>query len=119
MYEIRLNNIGVGPALIESFEIFVDDKKIDGKGTEPIDRAINILFPTHTPTVLYRSYLAKGGALGEKEGIVVVSMQFMPQTLPTPEVLDHTLKRIKLVVRYKSIYEDKTYTYDSLANHQT
>lgn len=117
-YRIDLTNIGVGPALIDTFKIYVDGQKIDGKGTEPIHKAVKILFPTGTPAILHSSYLAKGGALGAKEGITLVQIQFTPETLPTPEVFEHMQKRVKLLVTYKSIYEDKTITYDSILNHE-
>ena len=116
--EITLRNIGIGPALIESFEIYVDAKKVDGIGTDPINKAISILFPVNTPTILYSSYLAKGGVLGVNEKIKVLSIKFPPNFFPSPPIMEHTLNRCKLIVRYQSIYENEVFTYDSLENHK-
>lgn len=116
-YTFKLSNIGVGPALIKSFHVYVDDKKIDGTGTEPIAKAVHILFPQNPPQILNCSYLTKGGALSANFGIDVADLLFPPTALPSPAVLEHLQKRIKLVVEYTSIYEEKTYSYDSYKNH--
>jgi hypothetical protein len=116
-YTVQLSNIGVGPALIDSFSIYVDDKKIDGVGSEPISKAVNILFPQNPPDILRRSHLSKGGALAANQSIDVVTLQFDQRTALTPELLEHLSKRVKLVIKYTSIYQNKVFTYDSYKNH--
>lgn len=106
-YKISLGNIGVGPALIECFDVLVDDKKIIGSGTTPIDNAVSILFPTSNPHIEYRSYLSKGGVLAANGSILVLHMIFLNGSQPPPIVLEHTMRRAKLIVRYKSIYGEE------------
>ena len=118
VYEIRLNNIGIGPAIIESFEIRVDDKKVEGNGLDVISYAVKAMFPSNAPPVLFKSCLAKGGALGAGEGITLVRIKFAPQTMPTSDEFESMKKRIRLTVKYKSIYKEETYTYDSTLDHQ-
>lgn len=45
IYVVHVLNNGIGPALINKFEIRVDNKVISGDGTEPIEKALKILFP--------------------------------------------------------------------------
>lgn len=116
-YKIQLSNIGIGPALIDSYCVFVDDKKIEGVNTEPIAKAVSILFPQNTPQILYSAYLAKGSALATNQSIDVVILEFDPSKLPTPGVLEHAINRAKLVIKYTSIYQNETFTYDSYKNH--
>lgn len=47
-YAIEIINNGLGPAIIESFSVKVDDKRIAGEGTEPIQKALKILFPNYS-----------------------------------------------------------------------
>lgn len=116
-YEIRLNNIGIGPAIINSFDIYVDGHKVEGSGLEPITKTVHILFPTKSPTILYSSYLGKGGILGANASLRILLIQFTPENLPAPELMEHIQKRVKLVIRYTSIYKDEIVTYDSSLNH--
>lgn len=111
-YSISLNNIGIGPALIKSFNFYVDNQKIDGARIEPIDKTIGILFPTSTPSVIKKSYLAKDGALSPNGSITIVYLIFPNSTAPTTTVLEHTLKRAKLVIHYQSIYNEE-FIFDS------
>ncbi|UCV29897.1 hypothetical protein [Ferribacterium limneticum] len=117
-YKVQLSNIGIGPALIKRFSIYVDDKELDGIGTEPISKAVRILFPQNTPHILYSSHLSKGGVLAVNQTIDLVVLQFDQRTSPAPELLEQLGKRVKLLVEYTSIYQNKTFIYDSIKNHQ-
>ena len=44
-YSVELINNGLGPALIEQFLVKVDGKVVPGEGTEPVEKALEILFP--------------------------------------------------------------------------
>ncbi|WP_319237476.1 hypothetical protein [uncultured Propionivibrio sp.] len=117
IYEARLKNIGIGPAIIDSFEVRVDDKMVEGNGLDVIDSAVKAMFPSNAPSVLYKSCMAKGGALGAGEGITIVRIQFSPLAMPTYDEFEQMKKRVRLTVRYKSIYKHEQYSYDSTFDH--
>jgi hypothetical protein len=118
-YIVKLSNIGIGPALIKSFEIYADDKKIDGTGFEPITKAVHIMFPQDSPEILNWGYLSPGGAMAASSSIDIVNLLFSPTSLPSAALLEHFQKRIKLVIKYTSIYEEEVFIYDSYKSHIT
>jgi hypothetical protein len=65
-YAVDLINNGLGPALIEDFTIKVDGKIIHGERSEPVEKALKILFPNHHYNS-YHSFLAKGYSMASKD----------------------------------------------------
>ena len=110
-YAVELINNGLGPALIESFTIKVDDKIIAGKGTEPIEKALKILLP-NCQYQSHHAYMANGYSMAAKEKCTIVEILFTEQPTFTPEALEHTLNRADLDVKYKSFYGE-VFTYSS------
>ncbi len=110
-YAVELMNNGIGPALIESFTIKVDGKIISGEETEPIEKALKILFPK-IDYQSRQSYFAKGYSMGAKEKMTLVAIQFTEKPPPTPEVVNHAFNRTDLIVNYKSFYEEP-FTYST------
>jgi len=104
-YTVELINNGIGPAVIEDFVLKVDGKKISGDGTEPIEKALKILFPNLSYHSNH-SYLATNYSMAPKERCVVVSVQFFGPQLPSPESVEHALNRGDLEISYKSFYEE-------------
>jgi len=104
-YTVELINNGIGPAIIEDFVLKVDGKRISGDGTEPIEKALKILFPNLSYQSNH-SYLAKNYSMAPKERCVVVSVQFSGPQLPSSEAVEHALNRGDLEISYKSFYEE-------------
>lgn len=117
-HKAYLKNIGIGPALIESFEIYVDGDRVEAEGLSKIDKAVALLFPMGGPSIANRSYLTKGGAISVNECILLVHLVFSPTAMPSQALLEQIKKRVKLVVKYQSMYKNEVFTYDSHANHQ-
>lgn len=117
--KVYLNNIGIGPALIESFDIYVDGCRVEVDGLVKMDEAVSLLFPGGGPSIAYRSYLAKGGALSVNENLMLVHLVFPATALPSEAVLAQMKKRVRLVVKFQSIYQNEMFTYDSQANHRS
>lgn len=111
VYSVELLNNGIGPAFIESFEIFVDGKLITGERHEPIEKALKIIFP-HYKLKQECSFVAKGYSMSVNERVCLISLQFSGDTLPRQEEFDHAINRVKLLIHYKSIY-DEFFSYDS------
>lgn len=104
-YAIELINNGLGPALIEGFLFKVDGKVISGEGTEPIEKALKIIFPG----LNYQShhvYLAKGYSMAAKEKCTLVAVQFTQQPFPSSEFVEHAFNRGDIEIDYKSFYEE-------------
>ncbi len=106
IYAVDLLNNGLGPALIKSFTIKVDGKKISGEGTEPIDKAVKILFPNEQFNAHY-AYLGEKYAMGAKDKCRVVIIQFYGEKLPSNDYVEHTINRADLEVEYESFYGEK------------
>lgn len=118
-YKVYLSNIGIGPALINRFDLYVDGEKVQKVGLEKIDEAVRLLFPVGNYRIQYRAYLTKGGALSVDQRQMLVHLVFPAGGVPDPTTLEQAKKRIKLKVEYQSIYEDETWPYDSLEDHKT
>lgn len=105
-YSAELLNNGIGPALIESFYIHVDGQLISGEGTEPIEKALKILFPQYQ-YASWQSFVAKGYMMAEKEARNLVTIVFQGEKVPMPVEVEHATKRVRLLITYKSIYGDE------------
>jgi hypothetical protein len=104
-YAIELINNGIGPAVIENFIVKVDDKRISGDGTEPMEKALKIVFP-NLAYQSHQSYVALGYSMAPKERCTVVAVQFLGQQFPSKEFVEHALSRGDLEISYKSLYEE-------------
>jgi hypothetical protein len=104
-YSVELINNGLGPALIEEFTVRVDGKVIDGRGAEPIEKGLKILFPAHE-YVSHHGFVGKGYAMGPKQRCTIVAIQFSSTGIPSREIVEHAFKRGVLEVKYKSFYDE-------------
>lgn len=111
VYKVDILNNGIGPALIKTFQVFVDTHEIKGQDLEIIRKALKILFPNYEYSV-YNSFLSEGYMMAPKEGRCLVNIQFTGQTVPALEEIEHATKRVKIVIEYESIYKVK-FIYDS------
>lgn len=106
LYSVELLNNGIGPARIKSFSIIIDGQRIDGKGAEPIQNALNILFPDYKYET-QQSFIAGGYWMSEKEKRTLVSIHFLGPSSPSPDKITNALKKSQLIIDYDSIYNDK------------
>lgn len=107
-YTVELINNGIGPALIESFEIYVDGKLISGVGTGPIKKALKILFPNCNYEARH-SFVAKGYSMAPNERCEIAAIKFTEPPFPSQESIDESFDRGDIRVRYKSFYDDELY----------
>ncbi len=104
-YSVDLINNGLGPALIENFTVKVDGEVIPGEREEPIEKALELLFPGLNYHKLYKAFLAKGYSMAAKDKRTIVAIQFS-SPLPDPEFVENALNRGDIEVAYKSFYEE-------------
>ena len=107
LYAFELLNNGIGPALINNFQIQVDGQPIVGEGTEPIEKALKILFPQYQYSS-WQSFVSKGYMMSAKETRNLVTIQFHGEKIPKPEEIEHAKKRARVLIEYESIYKDKS-----------
>lgn len=102
-YAVDLINNGSGPAIVESFVVKVDGQQISGDGTEPIEKALKIAFPSF-PYQSSCSYVTKGYSMAAKERCKIAEVQFTGPTLPAQKLVQHAFNRGDLEIIYKSVY---------------
>jgi hypothetical protein len=98
-------NNGLGPALIEKFILKVNGKIIPGERTEPIEKALKILFPNHN----YDSeqfFVSKGYSMAAKDKCTIVAIQFTNPPFPNREFVEHEMNRGDIEISYKSFYNE-------------
>ena len=106
-YQVDLINNGIGPALIEKFCVTIDGKVLPGIELDVIEMAVKILFP-NTLYTLSKAYVGSGYAMAPKERCTILSVQFMGNTVPSLETVEHALlRRADLEITYTSFYGEK------------
>lgn len=111
LFSVDILNNGIGPALIKTFQVFVDGHEVKGQDLEVIKKALKILFPNYQYSV-YNSYLSEGYMMAPKEIRSLLNILFSQPSLPKPEEIEHATKRVRIVISYESIYKEKL-IYDS------
>ena len=110
-YLIEIVNNGVGPALIKTFQVFVDGAEIKGDTSELVEKATKILFSNYEYQSA-NSFLSNGYMMAEKNKHEVLSIKFIGQKKPSYQEYRQTIERARLLIEYESIYKDK-FIYDS------
>jgi hypothetical protein len=110
-YSVEILNNGIGPALINNFQVFVDGHQVKGDDLELIKKSLKLLFPQYQYNA-YNSYLSEGYMMAPKESRNLVMIQFFGPNFPKPEEIEHSTKRVKILIEYESIYREK-FKYDS------
>lgn len=111
VFQVFLMNKGIGPAFIKKSTIIVDGALINGKGLEPIQKAVKVLFSNYQ----YRSeeaYVNDGFALSADEKIQLLIIQFYGERRPPKEEIEHAMNRVDIVIDYQSAYNEN-YSYSS------
>ncbi len=104
-YSADLINGGIGPALIQSYEILVDNKLVEGHRDEKVLNTIKLLFPNYNYCV-YKTWLEFGYAMAEKERLKLIEIIFKGANMPTPEEVAEAIDRVIIKIKYKSLYGD-------------
>lgn len=110
-HQLKIVNNGMGPAQINSFNIYLDDKKIQAEYTDQNHKCIEILFSGYT-FEQYGSYLGVGYMMPAKEEKVLLAVKFTGNVMPSLDSIRQGAKRVKILIEYESIYGEKS-TYDS------
>jgi hypothetical protein len=110
-YQVDLMNNGVGPALIQSFRVYVDNQELLGTESDLIDTAIKMLF-SQSGYDSHNAFLSKGYMMAANDRHELIKIKFSNPNVPRVEEVENAYKRIRIVIEYVSIYNDK-YAFDS------
>ncbi len=111
IFTVDILNNGVGPALIKSFQIYVDGQEVKGKDDELVKKAFKILFPTYQSEPDY-AYMSKGYMMPPREKCHLVKAVFSTPIEVVEKEVEHAKERVRVVVKYESIYQEQQ-TFDS------
>jgi hypothetical protein len=100
---VELINNGIGPAIIDSFHVFVDKHLQAGEDLQPLESAIKLLFPNNKYE-LSCGCVNKGYAMAQKEIRELVNIKFVGDKLPTVLEMDHAMKRASIDIKYQCFY---------------
>lgn len=105
-YSLYLQNNGIGPALITSFSVCIDKKRIDARGDKALEEAAMLLF--NDPNLLVeRAYVSAGYSMAANEKRRLIQLNLNAVTPPlTMADLDQARDRVRIVIGYKSIYDE-------------
>lgn len=105
-YSLYLQNNGIGPAIITSFSVYVDHKRIDGRGDIALGKAAFVLFK-NSNVLVERAYVHKGYSMAANETRRLIQLNLKAVTPPlTMTDLEQVRDRVRIVIEYNSIYDE-------------
>jgi hypothetical protein len=106
-FHLFIQNNGVGPALITSFQITIDGNKIEKSSVDETIKTIkNKLFPKFNCNLVC-SESDESYMMAVNEKLTVFRFVFDANDRPTLNTIDDARNRIKVNVDYESIYKEK------------
>lgn len=101
---LSIMNNGLGPAIIEAFDVTVDGKAIDLRVPSQVEAAIASLFgPKRNFTI---GTFAVGAAIRKDESRLVLEVEFPARDQIEYDAIESQLQRITVVISYKSLYDN-------------
>lgn len=103
-FGLYICNKGIGPAIIKSFKIYVDNKLMEDKVYGGWDEALSLLGINKDWIKVKK--LGTTGALSQGEKCVLIGVATENQTPERNEALHQALGRIDIRIKYESFYGD-------------
>lgn len=102
----KLINNGLGPAIIKSFQIYLDGNRLEIKSSTQMEDALKKVLHDKKLITTSATFLGKNYAMPAKESKDIVIVNFV---LERDNEFEEIVSRLKfdLVVEYESIYGDK------------
>ncbi len=102
---ISLENSGLGPALIKSFRLLVDDKDVREIGLKNWTEVTKVL---GLPQGAIYSYVGKGGVFPAGEKVKIVSVSFREKENPKERIkqIRDAFRRLGFHIKYSSFYNE-------------
>lgn len=112
-HQVRLMNLGLGPARITGVSLTADGAPVDLRNVESVFAAVNRVLGYQT-TALYVFHITGPMVLPSREGIVLLSLSFPAASSAEGNGILGRLDRLRLVADYQSVY-GKSFRFDSRA----
>ena len=112
---IYISNIGLGPAIIKSFRVLIDGKKVPGTSSEIWNKAFTDLGFTNDYKELKFTAFKTGHAISTNDPIRLIQLNSEDEAnedsyRKKKENLQKALKeKIVIEIEYTSMYENKTW----------
>ncbi len=116
MLTFCLLNTGMGPAIISSFTVYVDDKVVDSTDDQLWINTLKLLSVETVGTNNYHHVVNKGFCINPKESITLLKVK-IPGSLENQATVQKSFARSKMVVIYESFYKE-SWTYDTSGHKQ-
>jgi hypothetical protein len=113
---VCLLNTGVGPAIISSFTVYVDDKAVDSTDDQVWVNTLKLLSIETIGTNNYHHVVNKGFCINPKESITLLKVR-IPGAIENLDLVKKSFVRSKMVVVYESFYKE-SWTYDTSGHKQ-
>lgn len=107
---IQIMNNGIGPAIIDVFEIFLDGQKLSSQKSADIERKVAEVLEAKTSKTSVTT-LGSGYAMPKDQARTLLEVHFPATSQDDIERIEKRLARFSLVIRYSSMYGDR-YTFD-------
>lgn len=108
-YSFTLENTGIGPAIIKSIVLTVDDEPAQGEGSDMVEDAAERLFPNIAKHHRFEMFTV-GEFIPPNKKFEIYSIK--AAGLRAEQLVQIVQARTKLVIHYESIYGEK-HVYDS------
>jgi len=102
---VILKNTGVGPAIIQTYDIKVDGNLIQGRGIARMRAALDSLGLENYSFEIYTPFSDEALAVGESTTLFISSPN---STDGERKQIRAVVPRIQFIIRYKSIYGDES-----------
>lgn len=113
---VNLHNNGTGPAIIESLTVYVDGKIVDSQDDQVWNNVLRALNVQLEPDSSIHHIVNKDYCINPKESVVLLTGKIL-RSEENAKLIKTSLKRSKIVVIYKSFYNERD-EYDT-SRHQS
>lgn len=108
--KIEIMNNGLGPAIIDAFDVFLDGQKIPSYRSADIEAKVAEVLDGQTSKTSVTT-LGSGYSMPKDQTRTLLEVRFPATTQNDIERIEKRLTRFSLVIRYSSMYGDR-YTFD-------
>ena len=114
-HAIYVHNCGPGVAIIKSWGLYIDDKKLENLD-KLASRALSELLGA--TTLIEFTHYFQGDALPSGQRIEIIGTNVIDGTEDECKIFQDRLKKVKIVLEYASVYEELwTKSYDGKKEH--
>lgn len=104
--DLSIVNNGLGPAIIDSFQVTVDGGAVNLKVPSEVETAMTRLFGPGKRSFTIGTF-AVGTALRKDEARQLLGMEFPATNQTEYDAVENQLNRVRVAIDYRSLYDEK------------